>query len=213
MKSLFLTVLGILLSISVFAQTAIGVYVSPDINQNSSYFGFESGKRVSSFGVTLGLIAQTGLSERFSVLYGIQYAPKHFTSNGYIASMTVSGVGTLTDMTSFESREQHIEVPLQIRYGILGRNSRLIPYVQAGVVGTWLANVKDTYTTENGETFETEPNLSGVRTNLSPEVGVGVAYRVNEQVELNIQPTLRSEFDSPILISRIGLGTTLFYKF
>jgi len=59
--------------------------------------------------------------------------------------------------------------------------------------------------------FEGEPQPSQFK--LSPEVGVGVAYRINEKLGLNVQPTLRMQLESPTFISRIGLGTTLFFKF
>lgn len=210
-KNVLLVLLTLAAIPSVLAQTSVGVYISPDINRGRNYFNEGP---INSFGVSLGLNAQTSLSEHFSLLYGIQYAPKRFDSSGYRSSVIIAGRSALTDVTSVKSRHQLIEVPLQVRYGFMGRDAKLVPYLQVGVVGSRLMSIENEYATENGESFKAEPAISSsARNNLSGELGAGVAYRLSQQLELNIQPTVRMEFDSPLFFSRLGLGITLFYKF
>lgn len=207
---LFLAVAASLCSITAKAQTSVGVYVSPEINRAYNYFNEGPAK---DLGATVGISVQTGLSQRISFIYGVHYAAKRFDSNGYRSSINIGGETSLTNVNSVRYASQNFEVPLQVRYGFAEKTSKLTPYVQAGIVGIWTASAKNKYTTQEGTTFETKPNISGSRTNVSGEGGIGIAYRINELLELNVQPTIRFEFDSPIFISRIGLGTALFYKF
>ena len=191
---------------SLFAQTAVGIYVSPDINRASSIITGD--KPSNNFGVTLGLAFQTSLSERLSVLYGLQYAPKRVVFEG---DFPFAHKSNMINITTIKSRQQFVEAPLQLRYALSGRDARLTPYVQAGVVGHWRASIDNEFSNDNGKQFESEPQPSEF--NVSPEVGVGVAYRINDQLGLNVQPTLRMQLESPTFINRIGLGTTLFFKF
>lgn len=208
--------LMLILNTDIFAQTAVGVYVSPDINRTVN--PFDTGKPGNDLGVTLGLSVQNKLTERLSLLSGIQYSLKKITYKGLISSMTVDQEGTVPDMSFYQSRQHFIEVPLQLRYELTSKGTRLIPYVQAGVVGTWVTSIKNEYANESGDRIETKPKIVASRFNPVPEVGVGVAYRISEHLGFNVQPTIRMEFDnpmyrSPVSISRLGLGTTLFFKF
>jgi len=201
---LFLLMLAI--TPGLFAQTAVGIYVSPDINRATSIL--VGNKPVNNFGVTLGLSFQTSLSKRLSVLYGLQYAPRRVSFKG---NFIFVDKGNAINITSIKSRQQFLEVPLQLRFALSGRGARLTPYVQAGVVGHWRTSIRNEYSNDRGKQFEGEPQPSQFE--LSPEVGVGVAYRINDNLGLNVQPTLRMQLENPTFISRIGLGTTLFFKF
>ncbi|WP_187632232.1 outer membrane beta-barrel protein [Hymenobacter lutimineralis] len=203
---------GLLLTTPVCAQTAIGVYTSPDLNRSPDYF--TTGKTSSKLGITTGLAVRTGLSNRWSVLYGVQYAAKQVVSTGYLASLTVTGVQeTLTEVVGVKQRQRLIEVPLQLRYGLSSGNSRWTPYVQAGVVGSWVLRGETEYNSRRRSEAVTIPLDVSSGLGIATEAGVGVAYSLGKHLEVNVQPTFRLELDDAPSISRLGLGTTLMYKF
>ena len=199
----------VLLTLHAWAQTKVGIFISPEINRGENYF--QKGESVNDVGLSLGIAAETDLGQRFSLFYGVVYNNLDFVSEGNINQIALSGEGTLVNLRSFEQSQDVLEVPIHLRYFILSTSGKFSPYIFAGLTNSFILKAENKYIADN-KTVERDASEDS-RYNLSPELGLGLKYKITESIQLNVQPTFRFELNQPITLSKAGLGIGILYKF
>ena len=211
-----------------FKRVQIGINVSPDIcyrmlkdTDHSSASGFIStynnNNEIIKVGYTAGLNVCFNLSHLIGLETGIQYSNKGYQTKfqelffaGYIqdAPMKVKYIYNF----------HYIDIPVKVNF-TFGKN-KVRFFTSVGL--TTNVFIEETQTRisvySNGKQKGTSPtNIDYNRINISPTVSVGFDYKINNRMNLRVEPTFRygilTIIDAPIHGYLFSAGLNISYYF
>ena len=206
---LFLVIFTSVSSLS--AQHYGGIYFSPNWNSstiNSSGYDVSGNYKTSldyTFGYSIGYQGLMLGDRRFSFSYGLQYAHQYLPS--YNPSNLLTKYDPDQNAIGIKKTTHSLEVPLSWRYNIL-KNKKLQPYISAGL--TFRMPFKTSFDLLNSDGSEEGiPYQKNDPFSIFADFGIGLNYKVNENLMISVQPTIRPWKDD----GKIGIGFSIMKKF
>lgn len=164
---------------------------SPDVNFASARnLGNEFNKQQGKLQYTAGVRLGYALNDRWTVQSGVQYADQGMIQiprgeqDNYVGTASFSRLGT-----PMEVKAQIIDIPVMVRYRILGDKLRW--YVNSGV----------------------NANVTGGASSLL--IGTGTELKATSKISVSLEPTLRRTIETMpnLKPNTLGVFTGINYKF
>ncbi len=207
-----------------FQRWQFGLTISPDYayrslhadqeNEGSSFSinlmdGIEEGK----LGFTAGLNAVCNFSELFSLETGLLYSNKGYQIKDIIITDfdgDVLGHGKVVNSYNY------IDIPLKINLTLLKWN-KIRVLTSAGVAANLFLDYNKSFIrgSDNwSEDIYDNDLIIKNKINISPMIGVGVEYRINEKMSLRALPTVRYSIgeSSEMPVYTVDYDTSTAYK-
>jgi len=204
-----------------FKKILIGFNISPDYCKMK----YNSQNEVMNIGITSGIQIRYNFSNQFGFESGLQYSNKkygHETNgltfgdlidpiNGFYNS---SMIGISNSTCSYD--DTYFDVPFRTIYSFGENRVRLIASIgiAANIMLRSQTNCLIQY--ENGEQETKIFNRNEPRLNLSTTFSIGVEFKINKRIKLQVEPTYRygirniSNSLAEIKFWNLGLNTTCY---
>lgn len=211
-----------------FKRFQIGINFSPDVayrilkrNDGSStsntMIDWRNKNEVPKFGYTAGLNFGYNIKSFIGIETGIQYSNKGFqTKKQTLTFDPLFGISSIT----YKSIEDfhYIDIPVKVNLTIGKQKVRF--FTSIGLITNILVQATNTSIfEENGKvTKDTDKSTWDYnRINLSPMLSLGIDYKINNQMNLRVEPTFRfgalKIIDTPITSYLYCGGINVSYYF
>jgi len=212
-----------------FKRVLIGVNFSPDYcyrtlknndGSSSSTFVLESrnDREIAKFGYTAGLNVCYNFTNLIGIETGVQYSNK-----GYQTKMQDLIWGqpdpSLPTKAKFIYNDNYIDIPLKVNFTFGKKKFRFC--ASAGLTTNIFINETSTSVQEFSDGDQkkqtSKTSFSYKRIDLSPTVSIGVDYKINNKMNLKVEPTFRygvlKIIDSPVTGYLWNAGLNISYYF
>lgn len=190
-----------------FVRSQIGINTSLDVgyrtlkNKDGSSIGntildFRNENEIPKIGFTTGMNILFNIKKNISVEAGIQYSNKGYQTKLYEANfITPDGGGEdplLPDKLKYIYNYHYMDIPLKANLTFGKNKLRFISSLGL----TTNVFIKETQTSIQVYSNRTErntvpTNIEYKRFNLSPTISAGIDYKLNNRMNLRIEPTFR----------------------
>ncbi len=209
-------------------KVLIGVNFSPDVcyrtlknidGSATDFIKYWNGHDIIKFGYTTGFDICLNISKNIGLEMGIQYSNKGFQTKKMELSFWTPEPNAPTKI-AHRYNYHYLDIPLKANFTLGKKKVRF--FSSAGLCVNFL--VKKTITSiseySDGRTNRsTYPSGSDNNIlNLSPILSAGIDYKINNQMNLRIEPTFRYEilkvYDGPIISENLwNAGLNIGYYF
>lgn len=157
-------------------------YGSYGYYMDSPGFNFNSAQRFNFYNIginfTAGLIGQITITPKLDIGTGIAYSKKDYLGRYHYVSYY-----SPLYAPSERIKQRFIEIPLYVRYNILGNKFRF--HIKIGLVSGYLIN--KVITTDEGELATNKFQFSG-------EFGLGINFNMGERIIFSLTPNYNHSF-------------------
>jgi hypothetical protein len=226
---------------SPFRKTQIGLNVSPDFcyrmlrnhdKTQSTNDAIKAWDRLDmcKFGYTLGLNASKYFSKCFSIETGLQFSNKGFATkkliNSYMSIDSVTGLpefipgsGNMSISTKFYYNFYYLDIPIRTIFKFGKKKIQFISSI--GLTTNILLKANQTMVDEyqdgrkEHQRMKIQYNFNSL--NLSPNIGTGIEFKINNKSNLRIESMLRFGIrrinDGPMATHLWNLGLNISYNY
>lgn len=182
-----------------FKRVQIGVNVSPDIcsrtiQNNGSTGGFIpaiNDYETFKFGYTAGLNVCFNLKNFLGLETGIQYSNKGYQTK-FEDLIFAQSFPTFPNKVKYIYNFHYIDIPVKVNFTFGKKKVRF--FTSVGITTNVFIKETQTRISEYSEGTSKGKMPTGIdynRFNLSPTISVGIDYKINERMNLRVEPTFR----------------------
>ncbi len=186
-----------------FKRFQFGINISPDAcyrtlknNDGSStseiIIRVRDDSETFKLGYTAGLNVCYNINRHFGIETGIQYSNKGYRTKNKNLSWGSSSPD-LPIKSKFIYDYHYIDIPLKLNYTIGHRKVRFI--ASAGLTANIFIKETQRHVLENEDGKKNRSKITNPydyeKLNVSPTIGIGIDYRLNNRLNLRLEPTFR----------------------
>jgi len=172
----------------------------------------------SKFGYTTGINLCYYISEKIFIESGVLYSNKGYKTIPVKTPMIDINGNVTYISASFISTYKYLDIPFKVNYTFLKRRIKIV----AGIGATLNIFLNSSFTSEPKEAIESVIVISENtvnKINLSPTISIGLLYKLNEKMNLRLEPTyhygifnIDDNSSKSVHLWNAGIGIAYCYK-